>query len=165
MPDGWAHSELLETSPAANSTVGGSFDRISFFFSGIHETVDPSIVLEPPPGVEVASAPVARDGQQVVLPIDPLTVPGTYRVFWSALSGDGDGHVARGSFKFRYDPSAGEPAGLTLSSGDATRLDLVTLTLLMLAAAVSAFLVHRLWVALVAHRTSRLNSRPTTESG
>lgn len=159
-----AHSELLGTSPADGSTVGGTFHGIVFQFSGISTEFMPEISLTPPAGVEVETAPLTRDGQRVVLPIHPLTEPGDYVVSYSALSGDGDGDIAVGAIRFTYDPDAPEPEPLEIGLvGDVDRFDTFALVLLIAGAAVFGFLVHRFWFAWRTLQQDRLAAEESVE--
>ena len=147
-PPASAHAELIQSSPRGDSVVGGKFHGISLLFTGIDNEVMPQVELQGPPGAELEVSPLTRDRQKVVLPIEPLTVPGTYTVTWSALSGDGDGPVA-GSFAFDYEPEADHPPGITIAqAGEQSRFDAVAIALLAVGAALLAFLVHRVWFAL-----------------
>lgn len=161
---GGAHSELLATSPADGSVVGGTFHSIVFQFSGVSLDVMPEISLTPPPGVEVETSPLTRDGQRVVLPIHPLTEPGDYVVSYRALSGDGDGDIAVGAIRFTYDPDAPEPEAITIGAvGDTDRFDTFALVLLIAGAAVLGYLVHRFWYAWRTLKQDRLAAAELVE--
>ncbi len=97
-----AHSLLLESSPAAGSTVAAPRQLTVRFNNRIEKPLSRLRLVNEGGEAQPLTAPAA-DG-----PADHLTVglpalgPGTYRVEWRVLSTDG--HIVSGSFSFRVAP-------------------------------------------------------------
>lgn len=97
-----AHSLLLESSPAAGSTVDAPGRLVLRFNNRIEKPLSRVRVLNERGAAQPLTAPTS-DG-----PADRLTVllpplpPGAYRVEWQVLSTDG--HIVRGGFAFRVAP-------------------------------------------------------------
>lgn len=149
-PPARAHAELLQSSPEGGETVGGSFHEIVLQFFGLDENAPQDAQLFDPAGNRIESV-LARSGQRLVIPIDPLTVPGEYTVTYEVNGSDGD--VTSESFTFRYDPAADEPKGITIDLGS-DGIDPIGYGLLLVGAAITAFLVHRFLTALREHRAA-----------
>jgi methionine-rich copper-binding protein CopC len=93
-----AHSLLLESAPAANSTVEASPAELKLRFNNRIEKRLSRIRLVDAQGV-TRDLPVAEDGAADWLTARvPSIAPGRYRVEWQVLSTDG--HVVTGRFTF-----------------------------------------------------------------
>ena len=150
-PAASAHAELLQASPRADSTVGGEFHSIQLQFSGLDEAAAQRFDLLDPAGTPIETQ-VVREGQRIILAIEPLTVPGVYTVSYTVNGADGD--ISSEAFVFRYDPPADHPEALTISIGGDDGFDWVALGLLLVGAGLLGYLAHRFNVAWRDHRRS-----------
>lgn len=150
-PTAGAHSELLQSSPRSGATVGGSFHQVALQFGGLAEGPAHDLSLVDPAGNEITTIAV-QEGQRVVLPIEPLAVPGMYTVRYAVVGADGDN--TSGSFTFRFDPAADEPLALTIGNTSDPGFDFIAFGLLLAGAAVLGFLVYRFSSALRDHRAA-----------
>lgn len=152
VPRASAHAELLQSSPAVGSVVGGSFHSITMHFSGLALSGPHTVELRDPAGNLVEASPVVQERLRLILPIEPLEVAGEYSIRYSILGDDND--RTSDSFQFRYDPTAEDPEPVTLPNGE-PGFDFVQLGLLLAAAALLAFLVHRFVFAWREHRAAQ----------
>lgn len=151
-PRAAAHAELLQSSPAPGSVVGGSFHSITMHFGGLAIDGPHTVELFDPAGKPVDTSPVVQERLRLILPIEPLQVPGEYSIQYSILGDDND--RTSDSFQFRFDPAADDPEPVTLPNGE-PGFDFVQLGLLLAGAALLAFLVHRFVFALREHRAAQ----------
>ncbi|MEO5974120.1 MAG: copper resistance protein CopC [Ilumatobacteraceae bacterium] len=95
-----AHGELLNSEPAASSSLAESPTQISLFFSESIEPVFARIRILNSTGSEIASGNARRDSgdHSVVRSISPHLEPGAYVVVWRVTSADG--HPIEGAFEF-----------------------------------------------------------------
>lgn len=148
-----AHAELLQSSPAPGSIVGGEFHSIVLHFGGIDWEGNHVAELFGPDGSQITTPAIVHERQRVTIPLEPLTVPGNYRVRYT-IEGD-DNDVITEAFTFRFDPAADRPAGVTLANGGDQGFDWVALALLMVGAALLAFLIARFLSAVKEHRQAQ----------
>lgn len=158
-PDAEAHAELRQTSPGIGETVGGSFHAVIMAFTDLDIDAPQSAQLFDPAGNQIESEPVL-DGQRLILPIEPLEIPGRYLVQFSVNGIDGD-FVENQKFTFTFDPSAPEPAPITFGVAQPEGFDFVNFALLMVGAGLLAFLVHRFLAAWRDHKAARLVASET----
>lgn len=149
-PPAHAHAELRQASPRQDATVGGEFHSISLQFTGLDEEADFRVDLLDPAGQPIGGEAV-REQQRIVVPIEPLEVPGIYTVSYTTLGVDGD--LVSDLFTFRFDPSAPEPLPITIEITTVKRLGWFGYGLLLVGAGVLGYLVHRVRYALKPHRT------------
>jgi copper resistance protein C len=105
-----AHAILVQSSPAAHSTVSGQSVPLSFRFNSRVDALRSRLVLVVGSGVVGPS--VVGSGQTLkineTVPTERLTAtasdlkPGNYRVRWQVLAVDG--HVTRGELEFDVKP-------------------------------------------------------------
>jgi len=120
-------------------------------FIGLDPDAMHNATLFDPSGNQI-EANVIHEGQRIVLPIiEPFTIPGEYLVKYEVNGIDGD--FTQESFTFRYDKSAPEPSGITIAVYEEPGFDFVLLSLVLVGAALAAFLVHRFVFALKQHRS------------
>lgn len=148
----YAHAELRQASPDVGQTVGGEFHSIAMQFTGLDPAVTHQAKLFDPAGNQIDTT-LAAENQRLVLPIEPLSVPGEYTVTYAVRGIDGD--FTEDSFSFRFDPAADEPDGITVAVAEPGGFDFVGYALLLAAAALAAFLVHRFFAAYREHRASQ----------
>jgi methionine-rich copper-binding protein CopC len=105
---GWAapaapHSLLLESTPAAGSTVAAAPPTLSLRFNNRVEKALSRLRLLDARGETLGLAVPASDGpaDRLSVPL-PALAPGAYRVEWRVLSTDG--HVVGGRFTFHVAP-------------------------------------------------------------
>ena len=98
-----AHSLLLESTPAAGSTVAAAPSTLSLRFNNRLEKLLSRLRLSTERGEPVRLATPAADGaaDRLSTPL-PALAPGAYRVEWQVLSADG--HAVSGRFTFRVAP-------------------------------------------------------------
>lgn len=149
-PAAHAHAELLQSSPAPGSVVGGEFHSIVLHFGGIDWEGSHLAEVFGPDGVKIVTPEPIHERQRLVIPLEPLTVPGNYTVRYT-IEGD-DNDTTSESMMFRFDPSAARPEGVTLANGGETGFDLVGFGLLLVGAGLLAFLVARFVTASKQHR-------------
>ena len=107
-----AHTELLNTSPAANSEVLASQANISLTF-GEPPLVDGAAIVVITSAGEMLDSPVPTlEGASLSIPWPANLVPGIVRVQWRASADDG--HVLSGEFSFNY--TAAAEGGIALNS-------------------------------------------------
>ena len=152
-PAAHAHAELRQASPRVDSVVGGEFHSISLQFSGLDTEAEFRAELLDPAGNPIGGTAV-REEMRVVIPIEPLKVPGVYTVSYTTIGLDGD--LVSDLFTFRYDPSAAEPEGITIEITTVERLGWFGYALLLVGAAVLGYLVHRFRFAYREHRQAKL---------
>src|SRR5580658_2414748 len=134
----WAHPYYVNSSPADNSVLSASPNRIEISYT---EGLDLSycvVVLVGPRGQQVAThvtrGPASND--LYASPGAPLTVAGTYAVEWTAV-GD-DGHTVIGVFAISLDHTSSNPevtAGAAPDSGSSGQPALQWLLRVLLPAA------------------------------
>jgi methionine-rich copper-binding protein CopC len=99
-----AHTELLNTSPAANSEVLASQANISLTF-GEPPLVDGAAIVVITSAGEMLDSPVPTlEGASLSIPWPENLVPGIVTVQWRATGADG--HVLSGEFNFNYTAAA-----------------------------------------------------------
>lgn len=148
----FAHAELRQASPRVDSVVGGEFHSISLQFSGLDTDAPFRAELLDPSGQPIGGEAVAED-QRIVIPIEPLEVPGTYTVSYTTTGEDGD--LVSEVYTFRYDPEAPEPEGITIEITTVERLGWFGYVLLLAGAAVLGYLAHRVRFAWKQHQLDR----------
>lgn len=159
-PAALAHAELRQSSPAADETVGGEFHQITLQFTGLDANNVQRAEIFDPAGNSIGS-PATNEGQRIVISIEPLRVAGQYTVSYSVNGIDGD--FTEESFSFRYDPDADEPSGITIGLAEPRGFDFISLGLLLIGAALAAFLVHRVMEASREHRAAKGVATPPTD--
>lgn len=153
VPAASAHAELRQASPRVDSVAGGTFHFVALQFTGLSETAPFDAKLYDPAGNSVGK-PAVREAQQIVIPIDGLTVPGVYTVTFRTIGEDGD--LVDDQYNFRYSPDAPEPEPINIDLSAPQLLGPFGYVLLMAGAAVLAFLVHRFWFAWREHQASQV---------
>ena len=98
-----AHSLLLESTPAAGSTLATAPLTLSLRFNNRVEKLLSRLMLFTERGEPVRLATPASEGaaDRLSAPL-PALAPGAYRVEWRVFSTDG--HVVSGRFTFRVAP-------------------------------------------------------------
>lgn len=96
------HTRLLRSIPLADSTVSASPATVQLWFSEKIELGLSRVRVEDAGGKSVAIAPLTQDatkaGAPVVGRVPAPLADGTYKLYWTAASGDG--HAVKGSFSF-----------------------------------------------------------------
>ena len=151
-PDAAAHAELRQASPRVGSTVGGTFHSVSMQFSGLDTDAGFRAELLDPGGMSIGQ-PAVAEKQRIVIPIEPLSVPGVYTVSYTTIGEDGD--VESDVFTFRYDPAAPEPEGIDIEITTVERVGWFGYALLLVGAALLGYLAHRVRSAWKAQNADR----------
>ena len=99
-----AHTELLSTSPAADSDVNTSQETISLTFAEPPLVDGAAIVVMNSSGDILDSPAPALDGASLYIPWPADLTPGNVTVQWRATADDG--HVLSGEFVFNYTAAA-----------------------------------------------------------
>lgn len=99
------HLRLIKAEPGVNDTVAVAPTAIRLWFSERPEAAVSSVALVGPAGpVRLAKPSLADDEHApLVAAVEGSVAPGTYRVNWRAMSGDG--HPMHGWFRFVYRPA------------------------------------------------------------
>jgi methionine-rich copper-binding protein CopC len=124
-----AHTELLSTSPAADSDVNTSQETISLTFAEPPLVDGAAIVVMNSSGDILDSPAPALDGASLYIPWPADLTPGNVTVQWRATADDG--HVLSGEFVFNYTAAAEggmapSPAASTLPSAEPLMTTLAT---------------------------------------
>jgi len=135
-----AHSELLQASPRVGSTVGGEFHSVAMLFGALDESAAFEAALFDPTGTSIGQ-PAVSEGGQIVIPIDPLELPGTYTVTYTTTGVDRD--VSSETFTFRFDPTEPPPPAIDLELATTSTFEWLDYLLLLALAGAGGFLTHR----------------------
>ena len=124
-----AHTELLSTSPAADSDVNASQETISLTFAEPPLVDGAAIVVMNSSGDILDSPAPALDGASLYIPWPADLTSGKVTVQWRATADDG--HVLSGEFVFNYTAAAEggmapSPAASTLPSAEPMMTALAT---------------------------------------
>lgn len=98
----WAHDALIESTPAANSTVTEALTTISLTFSeqpAAFEDAAIDIEVFDPSGAKLTSGEVTISDRTLTKAVTP-SVQGEYEVVYQNISSDS--HVTTGDFTFTY---------------------------------------------------------------
>ncbi len=109
-----AHTDLVSTSPAANSDVNASQETISITFAEPMLVDGAAIVVVDSSGATLDSPAPTQDGASLSIPWPAGLVPGIVTVQWRATGADG--HVLSDEFTFNY--TAAAEGGLAPSPSD-----------------------------------------------
>lgn len=124
-----AHTELLSTSPAADSDVNASQEQISLTFAEPPLVDGAAIVVMNSSGDILDSPAPSLDGASLYIPWPADLTPGNVTVQWRATADDG--HVLSGEFVFNYTAAAEggmapSPAASTMPSAEPMMTALAT---------------------------------------
>lgn len=147
-----AHAELRQASPDRGETVGGAIHSITLQFFDLDLTKPQTAAVFGPDGTELLGQVNREDQRLVIALVEPITTPGEYLVTFAANGIDGD--FTEESFTFRWEEGAPEPKGIDITKP--VGLDTFNYVLLLIGAALAAFIVHRLMVARREMRAARL---------
>ena len=111
-----AHTELIRTSPAADSVVVATEDRISLTFSEPPLVDGAAIIVMTSNGDILDSPAPALSGASISIPWPADLTPGNVSIQWRATAQDG--HVESGEFVFNF-TAAAESGPVPAASGDA----------------------------------------------
>src|SRR5712692_9828386 len=108
-PAAWAHATLLFTSPAADSAVPASPQRITLTFNQSVTLVGKPVTLTGPGGHKMVLGPARQNSGRSVLtvPVTSRLPDGVYTATWQVISADGD--LVGSQFRFAVGPA---PASL-----------------------------------------------------
>ena len=109
-----AHTDLVSTSPAANSDVNASQETISITFAEPTLVDGAAIVVVDSSGATLDSPAPTQDGASLSIPWPAGLVPGIVTVQWRTTGADG--HVLSDEFTFNY--TAAAEGGLAPSPSD-----------------------------------------------
>lgn len=146
-----AHAELRQASPDRGEVVGGAIHSITMQFFDLDVTKPQTATVFDPAGNELAGQVNLEDQRLVIALVDPITTPGDYLVAWSANGIDGD--FTEETFTFTWQEGAPEPKGIDLT--EPVGLDTINYVLILIGAALAAFLVHRVMMAMREVRAER----------
>ena len=124
-----AHTDLVSTSPAADSDVNASQENISLTFSEPMLLDGAAIVVVDSTGATLDSPAPTQDGASLSIPWPADLTPGKVTVQWRATAADG--HVLSDEFVFNYTAAAEggmapSPAASTLPSAEPMMTALAT---------------------------------------
>lgn len=157
-PDAAAHAELRQSSPAANEVVGGAVHFVAMQFFDLDLDQPQVARIFDAAGNEIP-AQLNQEGERLILALtDPIQSPGDYTVTFDLWGIDGD--FSQESFVWTWQEGADEPKGLT-DLTEAAGFDTLNYVLVLIGAALAAFIVHRFMVALKEHRAYQAAQPPT----
>ena len=124
-----AHTDLVSTSPAADSDVNASQESISLTFAEPMLLDGAAIVVVDSTGATLDSPAPTQDGASLSIPWPADLTPGKVTVQWRATAADG--HVLSDEFVFNYTAAAEggmapSPAASTLPSDEPMMTALAT---------------------------------------
>ena len=124
-----AHTDLVSTSPAADSDVNASQESISLTFAEPMLLDGAAIVVVDSTGATLDSPAPTQDGASLSIPWPADLTPGKVTVQWRATAADG--HVLSDEFVFNYTAAAEggmapSPAASTLPSAEPMMTALAT---------------------------------------
>ena len=124
-----AHTDLVSTSPAADSDVNASQESISLTFAEPMLLDGAAIVVLDSTGATLDSPAPTQDGASLSIPWPADLTPGKVTVQWRATAADG--HVLSDEFVFNYTAAAEggmapSPAASTLPSAEPMMTALAT---------------------------------------
>ena len=124
-----AHTDLVSTSPAADSDVNASQESISLTFAEPMLLDGSAIVVVDSTGATLDSPAPTQDGASLSIPWPADLTPGKVTVQWRATAADG--HVLSDEFVFNYTAAAEggmapSPAASTLPSAEPMMTALAT---------------------------------------
>jgi methionine-rich copper-binding protein CopC len=99
-----AHTDLVSTSPTADSDVNAAQETISITFAEPTLVDGAAIVVVDSTGTTIETPAPTQDGASLSIPWPAGLTPGLVTVQWRA-TGD-DGHVLTGEFGFNYTAAA-----------------------------------------------------------
>ena len=99
-----AHTDLVSTSPSADSDVNAAQETISITFAEPTLVDGAAIVVVDSTGTTIDTPAPTQDGASLSIPWPAGLTPGLVTVQWRA-TGD-DGHVLTGDFGFNYTAAA-----------------------------------------------------------
>ena len=110
-PAAWAHSTLVSTEPARDSTVEHSPERVLLRFDEPVESALGSIKVYDGEGEQVDSGKILRPApEHVAVAIDRELERGTYTVAWRVISADSD--PIKGAWVFHVMEPGAQPEGI-----------------------------------------------------
>jgi copper resistance protein C len=104
-----AHDQLIETTPAASTTVAVAPLALTLRFDSDVMDISNEVVVRDPLGNVVVDTQGVVDGMVLSAPLPADLGRGTYTVAWRVVSGDG--HPIQGTFEF----SVGAPSAPSAS--------------------------------------------------
>lgn len=149
----FAHAELRQSSPEAGETVGGAVHSIALQFFDLDLSEPQVAKVFDAAGDELPSQLNNEDQRLVIALVEPITTPGEYVVSYEVHGIDGD--FSQESFSFFWEQGAPEPKGITVDLTSPVGFDTLNYVLLLVGAAMAAFLVHRFMIAFREHRAAR----------
>jgi methionine-rich copper-binding protein CopC len=104
-----AHAELLEATPAADSTVAGTPDELSATFSESLLPDGSTFSIRNDAGERLAVGRIdPADAVRLIIDPVPDLTPGSYEMRWQAATDDG--HIERGTWTFRVEAATATPS-------------------------------------------------------
>lgn len=146
-----AHAEMRQASPDRGETVGGAIHSITMQFFDLDVTKPQDAKVFDPAGNELPGQVNREDQRLVIALVDPITTPGQYLVSFAVNGIDGD--FSEESFTFQWEEGAPEPKGIELT--EPVGLDVVNYILILIGAALAAFVVHRFVMAWREHQAAQ----------
>ena len=152
-PSAQAHAELRQSSPAAGETVGGDIHSIALQFFDLDVLMPQEAAVFDAAGTELPSQ-INREDQRIVIALrDPIETPGDYTVTYAVHGIDGD--FTEESFVFTWAEGAPEPSGITVQLFEDQGFDWINFALILVGAALAAFIVQRFMFAWREHRAAQ----------
>jgi methionine-rich copper-binding protein CopC len=153
VPPALAHAELRQSSPEAGETVGGEVHAIALQFFDLDLSKGQDAKIFDAAGNQLPSQLNGEDQRLVIALLDEIETPGEYLVTYAVNGVDGD--FTEDSFTFRWEEGAPEPKGITVDLTVPVGFDTMNFVLLLIGAAIAAFLSARFMMALRQHRSAQ----------
>ena len=118
-PNVLAHTELVSTSPAANTSVNVHPQNISLTFSEAPILAGSYIQVEQASSDFVYKPQPQLNGNKLVIPWPAQITPGQVSVKWRAVADDG--HVSNGSFAFTFQQASDTEGSVALEVDNTAR--------------------------------------------
>ncbi|MBI1352043.1 MAG: hypothetical protein GC156_13100 [Actinomycetales bacterium] len=93
-----AHAELVGSSPADGEVLDAAPDAVTLSFSERLVEMGAAITVRGADKQSITTGPLAIDGFDMTVPVDPNAVPGTYTVAFRVVSEDG--HTVTSTFQY-----------------------------------------------------------------
>lgn len=103
-PPALAHARLTGSEPSAGATLDDAPDEVVLTFNEEIEADFNQAQVRGPGGDRVDAGAAEGEGDQVRVPVQALSVPGTYAVVFRVISADG--HPVEGDFEFELTDQA-----------------------------------------------------------
>jgi methionine-rich copper-binding protein CopC len=143
MPAAQAHAVLVSMTPADGSLVMTPPSKVVLTFDEAIQTMGDAISVLDPSGKQVQSGAVQVVGSTMTELLEPITMPGHYVVSYRVVSDDGHAETAELGFDYLTTSPTQAPAPVASTDSSWLTTALVTLGIVVIAAAGFIFMRRR----------------------